>query len=91
MAKVETMDEEPIVPMSDAEIEAVETNPNCPECGGDGADLEDSSKDCWACGGDGTMSSYRRRNPILGADGKPWGKLRDDEDELPQGVRYEND
>ena len=25
----------------------------CPECGGDGADHEDSSKDCFECGGSG--------------------------------------
>ncbi len=28
----------------------------CPECGGDGADLEDSSKDCWKCRGSGRYS-----------------------------------
>lgn len=29
----------------------------CPECGGDGADLEDSSEDCWKCGGTGVVAA----------------------------------
>jgi hypothetical protein len=29
------------------------SNHICPECGGDGADHEDSSKDCWMCDGSG--------------------------------------
>lgn len=55
-----TMDDE-IIPMSDEEIEAAETNTRCPECGGDGADMEDSSKDCDGCRGTGLMSVYLKR------------------------------
>lgn len=28
----------------------------CPECGGDGADMEDSSRSCYECGGSGVVS-----------------------------------
>ena len=30
-----------------------EPTENCPECGGDGADHEDSSRDCFECHGSG--------------------------------------
>lgn len=55
------MSDDPIVPMTDAEIDEVELSPNCPVCGGDGADMEDSSKDCDECRGTGLMSVYRER------------------------------
>lgn len=35
--------------------EPVQTGQTCPECGGDGADHEDSSKDCWNCNGSGQV------------------------------------
>ncbi len=42
--------------MSDKDF--VELYPHCPACHGDGADLEDSSKNCDACLGTGLMSVY---------------------------------
>jgi hypothetical protein len=59
---LDELDNEPIVPMTDKEIEAIEESPYCPVCGGDGADLEDSSEDCYACRGTGLMSVYREES-----------------------------
>jgi hypothetical protein len=38
----------------------------CPECGGDGADHEDSSENCWNCNGDGVVRDTR--NPMSASD-----------------------
>ena len=34
----------------------------CPECGGDGADHEDSSKDCFECHGDGVVEREEKKD-----------------------------
>jgi hypothetical protein len=64
----------------------------CPECGGDGADHEDSSKNCYLCNGTGKVQKPEEQTLVDEINASPmmqWGKKEGEEQvavELPSGA-----